>query len=315
MAAILTLTPNPAIDLTTTVARVVPFQKLRCTDARRDPGGGGINVARALARWGCEVTAVFPAGGPTGDSLKALMRQEALAFQAVPAIADTREDFTVFESETGRQYRFVQPGTALRDDEWDALLASISARAPPPGYVVLSGSLPPGSQADIAVRLVRTTKAVGAKPVVDSSGAALKAALAEGVFLVKPNLRELSELAARPLNDLPARIGACRQLVATGRAALVALTLAEQGAVAVTSDAAWLAKAPTVEPVSTVGAGDSFLAAMLWRLAAGCDIADALRHGVAAGTAALLAPGTELCQPRDVEQLLHEVELSAIAVS
>jgi len=151
---------------------------------------------------------------------------------------------------------------------------------------------------------VTATRNRGARAVIDASGAALACALDAGVFLVKPNLRELTELQGQPLEDRAAAIAACRELVRTGKAEIVALTLAEQGAIAVTSNGIWSVAAPSIQPVSTVGAGDSFLGAMLWRLVCGDEIPQALRHGVAAGSASLLAPGTSLCRAEDIARLL-----------
>ena len=312
MADIVTLTPNPAIDLSTAVDRIVPFRKLRCAEPKRDPGGGGINVARVLRRWNSDTLAIFPAGGPTGMLLTRLVDGEGIPRKVVEISDDTREDFTVFETQSGRQYRFVLPGPILSDDAWHACCGVIAELDPRPRFVVASGSLPPDAHPSAYARIAKAARAIGAKPVIDTSGEPLKYALDEGVFLVKPNLRELTELAGRTLDEFPAQLAACRELVTSGKAAVVALTLAEQGAIAVTAEGAWRAFAPQVRPVSTVGAGDSFLGTMLWRIALGHDVGDSLRYGVAAGTAALLAPGTDLCRPQDVETLLPQVSLEKI---
>jgi len=304
MAEIVTITLNPALDLTTAVDAVVPFQKLRCGPMRRDPGGGGINVARVLRRWGGDVLAIYPAGGPTGELLKRLVAREQLACHVFAVEADTREDFTVFESSSGRQYRFVEPGGALTPLDVARCLEELLAVRPAPRYVVISGSLPPGSPEDAYARITAVVRTMQARAVIDASGVALARALEHGVYLMKPNLRELVELWGEALDDLPARVAACRELARSGKATIVALTLAEQGALAVTSEGAWRVTAPTLQPVSTVGAGDCFLAGMLWRLSRGEAVAHALRYGVAAGSASLLSPGTALCRPADVERLL-----------
>jgi 6-phosphofructokinase 2 len=304
LADIATITLNPALDLTTSVERILPFQKLRCGTIRRDAGGGGINVARVLKRFGAEVLAIHAAGGPTGELLRGLIAQEDLACQVIPVGADTREDFTVFERATANQFRFVEPGCALAEADVVRCVADLVNLQPCPRFVVASGSLPPGSPPDTYARLVTATRNRGARAVVDASGPALACALDAGVFLVKPNLRELTELQGQPLEDRAAAIAACRQLVRTGKAEIVALTLAEQGAIAVTSNGIWSVAAPSIHPVSTVGAGDSFLGAMLWRLVCGDEIPQALRHGVAAGSASILSPGTSLCRTEDVERLL-----------
>ena len=307
MGDIVTITLNPALDLTTSVGRIVPFQKLRCGPIRRDAGGGGINVARVLERWGANVLAILVAGGPTGELLKRLISAEGLPCSIIAVAADTREDFTVQETESGRQFRFVEPGNALHDAEVSECLARLQSLRPVPRFVVISGSLPPGSTPDIYARLVRSIRTLGAKAVLDASGAPLARALEAGVYLVKPNLRELTELCGRELGHRSAQIAACRELVGSGRAEITVLSLAEKGAIAVSADGVWQAAAPAIQPISTVGAGDSCLAGALWRLTSGDSVAEALRYGVAAGSASLLAPGTSLCRPDDVERLLGSI--------
>ena len=309
---IVTLTANPAIDVSASVDQVVPFRKLRCSGEKRDPGGGGINVARVLQRWKRDVTAIFPAGGTTGELLKRLVDREGIRRHAIEIAGDTREDVTIFETRTGNQFRFVFPGPPLTEKEWQACCDALSSVMPRPGFVVASGSLPPGAPADLYARVVKLSRRLGARPVVDTSGAALREALDEGVYLAKPNLRELSELAGRSLTNEDEWLDASQRLVMTGRAEVLALTLGEQGALAVTSNGAWRAHAPPVQAVSTVGAGDSFLGAMILRIALGDDFAEALRYGVAAGSAALLAAGTELARPNDTEHLLAGVTIEKI---
>jgi 6-phosphofructokinase 2 len=156
------------------------------------------------------------------------------------------------------------------------------------------------------------SKRLGARPIIDTSGAALHEALDEGVYLAKPNLRELSELSGRPLTKEAEWLDASQHLVMTGKVEILTLTLGERGALAVTPNGAWRALAPPVRVVSTVGAGDSFLGAMILRIALGAEVADALRYGVAAGSAALLAAGTELARPNDTDQLLARVTVEKI---
>ncbi len=312
MVDFVTVTLNPALDLTTSVDRILPFQKLRCGPMRRDAGGGGINVARVLERAGCEVLAVHTAGGPTGVLLGRLIGAEALRCEPIEIEAATREDFTVTETSTGQQFRFVEPGQALSESEIASSVevckhCSVGAR-----FLVISGSLPPGSPSDSYARLIRVRGE--ARVVLDASGAALAEALRSGVYLVKPNLRELTELRGTSLSGVSAWVDACRDIVHRGQAQIVALTLAELGAIAVTAQAAWSVAAPAIEPISTVGAGDSFLGFMLWRLALGDSVPQALRYGVAAGSASLLSPGTSLCRIPDVERLHAALNVQEIAL-
>jgi 6-phosphofructokinase 2 len=290
----------------------MPTRKLRCGAARRDAGGGGINVARVVRRLGSEAAAIYPAGGASGRLLESLVGREGVRSVAIAVAEETREDFTVLEQKSGNQFRFVLPGAPLAEPEWHACLDALKAVEKLPPFVVGSGSLPPGAPDDFYARAARIAKAGGARMVVDTSGNALAAALKEGVYLVKPNLRELHELTQARLGDQAQQISACRDLIASGAAEVVTLTLGADGALLVTRDGAHLARAPHITPVSAVGAGDSFVGGMVWRLAAGGGIVDAFRYGVAAGSAAVLNPGTELCHAGDVARLFEQIELTCL---
>lgn len=312
MAAIgiATLTINPALDLSMSVERVVPTHKLRCTDERRDPGGGGINVARVLRRFGVDAVAIYPAGGPTGEVLHRLVDRENVRSVVIPMAEETREDVAIFEKSSREQYRFVMPGPRLGRQTWNACLEAITTIEPKPEYLVASGSLPPGVPVDFYRRVAKLAKKLGTKTILDTSGAALAAALQEGVYVIKPSLSELKALCGKTLKKEKDWIAASRKFVDTGQTEIVALSLGDKGAIAVTKDVVLRAKAPRVRAsMGSVGAGDSFLGAMVWRLAMGRDIEDALRFGVAAGAAALLVPGTELCHPKDVERLRSRVKI------
>ncbi len=311
MPAIATLTMNPAIDVSASVARLRPESKLRCKDERRDPGGGGVNMARVITRLGGEVTAVFPAGGFVGGLLSHLVQAEGVRSLVVPIRGDTREDFSV-RDDVGEQFRFVFSGPTLSRDELAACLQALAEMPRKPAFTCASGSLPPGAPDDFYASLARTVRAHDSRLVLDTSGPALRAALDEGVYLVKPNLRELRELTGEGLGDTASRLTACRALIGRAAAEVVALTLGPEGALLVTADQAWLAAGLPIKPLSTVGAGDSFLAALVLALSRDAGLNEALRQGVAAGSAALLADGTELALPEDVRRLAAEVVVEAI---
>lgn len=311
MVSILTLTLNPTIDVSTSVERLAPLHKLRCGPARRDPGGGGINVARVIRRLGGDVAAVYPAGGLIGALLRKLTDEEGVQSRTVPIAEETREDFTVLEETSGQQYRFVLPGPRLSECEWRACLDAVLSFGGRPQFIVASGSLPPGVPAESFRALAKAARENSAKLVVDSTKPVLKAALEEGVHLIKPNLRELRDLVDEPLVSKEEWIDASRRLIAANGVEHVALTLGERGALLVTRDEAWFAEGLPVKPVSSVGAGDSFLGAMVWALSSGHGLQEALRYGVAAGSAAVLAPGTGLCSEDDVKRLLTEVKVEA----
>jgi len=312
MARIVTLTPNPALDLAASVDRVGPTFKMRCTEPRRDPGGGGINVARVVKRFGGAVEAIFPVGGCTGQLLHQLVTQEGIVSRTVAMEGETRENFSVTELASSAQYRFVLPGARLREAEWRALLAALAATQPAPNIVVSSGSLPPGAPADFYSQAAAVARQLGAKFFLDTSGEPLAAAVEGGVDLIKPNLREMRELSGVPLSADADYVAAARHHIDTGRVGIVALSLGHHGALLVTRDGAWRAEALPITPLSTVGAGDSFLAAIAFSLAKGDCPADALRLGVAAGSAALLHKGTGLSRSEDAYRLSAEVQVTVV---
>lgn len=298
---IATLTLNPALDVSTAVDRVRPTHKLRCETPRYDPGGGGINVARVIHQLGGEAVAVFPVGGGTGDMLRDLLAHEGVTIVPVPMAGRTRVSFTVHETTREDEYRFVLPGPELGPEEWQSCRAALARIGP--DYLVASGSLPPGLPATTYAELADLARARGVRLVVDASGEALRAAFGHGAYLVKPSLRELEDMLGTDLSDPARQEAVCRDLIARGACEVLALTLGAEGALLTWAGGQLRLPSPKVEVRSAVGAGDSFVAAMVFKLAAEAPLAEAFRYGIAAGAAALLTPGTELCRREDVERL------------
>jgi len=265
-----------------------------------------------VKRLGGDVTAFYPVGGPIGELLCRLVGREKVPSITVDIAQDTREDFTVLDEASGRQYRFVLPGPLVTEAEWHRCLEAFSVIEWTPEYIVASGSLPPGVPDDAYAGLARLAKKRGSRLILDTSGPPLAAGLREGVWLVKPNLRELQELVGQPLSHETEWRRATRQLVDDGQAAVVAMTLGHYGALVTTADGAFRAPALDIQPVSAVGAGDSFLGAMVWALAQGMSIPEAMRYGVAGGSGALLNPGTELCHADDIHRLHPKVSVHPV---
>ncbi len=313
MTRIITFTPSPALDLSTNVEKIAPYTKMRCAPARRDAGGGGINVARTIHRLGGEVCAFFPAGGATGQVLKRLLVQEGMDSHCLETEEDTRENFSVIERASGQQFRFVLPGTALTERDWQRCQEEFGRAVRNFDLVIASGSLPAGVPGDCFACIGRIAKAAGARLIVDSSGDALRAAVDAGVYLLKPNLGEFRQLTGIDSRDDASLVAGCRSLIAAGKAEIVALTMGPQGALLVTAGQALRADALKIEPKSVVGAGDSFLGGFFWSLQRGDDMATALRFGVAAGSAALLSEGTGLENAADVLRLYENVVVKAAA--
>lgn len=310
--SVLCLTMNPSVDLATETENVVPTHKLRCGDTLHDAGGGGINVARVLTRLGGRCVALCPTGGSSGHWLEQRMRDEGLDSVFLPIADETRVSFTVHEHSTGAEFRFVMPGPHLSEAEWMACLTHLDALAHFPDLLVASGSLPPGVPVDFYGRLARLCHQRNAKLVLDASGPALAAALAEGVFLFKPNLKELAELSGEALESPAQWQAAARRLVADGKADIVALTLGHLGALLVTRDAMWSAPPLDIPVASAVGAGDSFVGGLVWAWQQGRPLDEAFAWGIAAGSAALLTAGTGLAHPEDVQRLRAQVVVTRL---
>lgn len=302
MGKILTVTINPCIDKSTRVESLAPEKKLRCEAPFFEPGGGGINVARAIKKLGGEATAIYPSGGYTGRFLNDLLKAEGVRTKIIEAQNYTRENLIVLETSTNNQYRFGMPGSPLLEKEWKACLQSIEEEDDVE-YIVASGSLAPGVPTNIYAQIATLAKTKGAKLIVDTSGQALQDAANEGIFLLKPNLAELSSLAGREEIHAELVDDVAQEIIAKGNCEVVVVSLGASGAMLVTKNQVIQATPPAVKKRSTVGAGDSMVAGLVLSLSKGWKLKDALRYGVATGTAATLNHGTELSKLSDVECL------------
>jgi 6-phosphofructokinase 2 len=302
---IATLTANPALDASTTVPHVVPDRKLRCTEPVREPGGGGINVARAICRLQGDAIACFPAGGPTGDVLVSLLEAERVPRRVVRVRGSTRENVHLVESASGRQYRFCMPGAMLADAECKVLFDAFIDLAPE--LAVLSGSLPLGVPSDFYARATGHLHGRGARVVVDTSGEALLRCAGQGAFLIKASMHEFETLVGVPGLD-EAQVGKLAlQAVADGACEVLVVSLGAGGALWATSTEQVRLYAPPVTVRSTVGAGDSMVAGIVLALARGRALPDAMRFGVAAGSATVTQSGTALCRSEDVDRLIAQI--------
>ena len=304
---IVTLTPNPAIDVSASVDYVVPDHKLRCGSPTYEPGGGGINVARAIHRLGGAALALFPAGGPAGALLGTLLDAEGLPHRRLPIAGWTRENVNVTERVTGRQFRFLMPGPTLQEREWQSILEQLDAVDPVPRYLVASGSLPPGVPADFYARMARSLNRRGVKLVLDASEEPLRQAVTEGVHLLKPSLREFEELTGERGCEESRLPSLARRLIEDGRCQILILSLGARGGFWMSASERGRLGSPAVPVRSSVGAGDSLVAGVVLSLARGRPLADSVRFGVAAGAASVMNPGTELCRAEDVERLYGEM--------
>lgn len=303
-AVVATLTLNPTIDISTDVDQVMPEHKLRCARPKFEPGGGGLNVSRAIRKMGGDSVALWTRGGHIGNHLGRLLGDEGIVSQPIPIQGMTRENWIVYEQSGDRQFRFCMPGPELSASEVEACLDAVAGVDPPPRILVLSGSLPEGVEPDLYARFARAAPK-DCRVILDTSREPLQRSLCERLFLIKPNIRELGQLLGREVESDEQIEAGSRELIEAGKTQAVVTSLGSGGAVLVTADDFRHVRSPTVPIRSKVGAGDSMVAGIALALARGNTLEEAVCYGVAAGAAAVMTPGTELCRGEDVERLFE----------
>lgn len=307
MPKIITITFSPCIDKSTSVPALIPEKKLKCKPPKLDPGGGGINVARAIKKLGSEATAIYPAGGYTGKHFNALLHQENIPVVIIESSNETRENIIIMDESMNKQYRFGMPGTKLKEIEWRQCLKVIEEMQDVE-FIVASGSLPPGVPPDIFARIAVIAKKKNARLIVDTSGEALKHAANEGVYLLKPNLGELSSLTGQEKININEIEDIAKNIIKKRFCEVIVISMGESGAILVTKDEIHRAVPPFIKRKSTVGACDSMVAGILLALSQKKSMKEVVQYGVACGTAATLNPGTELCKQEDVNTLMTLIQ-------
>ena len=312
MHEILTITLNPALDMNTEAEKVMPDVKLRCTEPTVDPGGGGINVARAIQHMGGDATAVVAIAGHNGNRLLELLMEEGIPTMPIPSPGETRASVVVNCKDTGQQYRFMLPGPPWKEEHVEKAIRTTAAHAPKGGLVILSGSQPPGVPLDFEEQLSAAIMDAGARLIVDTSGPALRQMVEDPKsppFLLRADDEEAEGLAGHKL-ETPADTAAfARSLIEKGVAQNIIFARGSEGSVLTTPEGSWLATAAKVEVVSKVGAGDSYVGGFTLCLARGNSIQEAARWGAAAASAAVTTEATRLCVGEDVERLLPQCKL------
>jgi len=304
---IVTVTPNPSIDRTVTLpGELVRGAVHRVGSVSSEPGGKGVNVARALTLAGLDVVAVLPAG--EHDPILAELRAINVKFHAVPVAGAVRTNLAITEND-GTTTKINEPGATIAAADIAGLARVVIDRASSARWVVLSGSIPPGMSQSWYADMVAALRPLGCKVAVDTSDGPLAALAADleraAPDLIKPNSEELAGLAgvtAESLETALARgdaepvVTAARHLIDRGVGAVLA-TLGAAGAVLVDADGAWLATPPPISPRSTVGAGDSSLAGYVRAAVEGASAPQRLRMAVAYGSGAAALPGSALPSP------------------
>ena len=315
MSEILTITLNPAVDVSTSVDTVTPGPKLRCAEPRYDPGGGGVNVSRAILRLGGQSKAFVALGGDTGATFKAMLRAEDISAAHFEIGGNTRQSFAIVESSTGKQYRFQLPGPSWSQEQTTAMLTELAPHLKAGCIVVMSGSVPAGVPADIAGTINKMAIEAGAQLILDTSGEALASAAANSGLpfaLMRMDGAEATEVSGKNFASPAELADYGQQLIKRGAARRLVMSIGSTGTVGVSATERFFCKPPKIKTLSAVGAGDSMVAAIAMHLSAGASFRDAVRHGVAAAGSAVLTPATELCSKATADEILQEVVTAEI---
>ena len=310
MIKIFTLTMNPAIDKSAQVNQIEPDKKLRCQEPVFTPGGGGINVARAIHNLGGEAKAIYPAGGPTGDMLEQLLEKENIHQYRVKTKNWTRENVSIIEETTNNQYRFEMPGAPLNEHETAQSLETFLKESQAADFLVASGSLPEGVPDDFYAKLAKKTQGNHPKLIIDTSGQSLKKLKGSGVFLLKPNLREFREFTGLELLSEEDQKRAGCELVNNGTCEVLVLSLGADGVLLVTRETQVRLRSPKVVVKSRIGAGDSTVAGIVFGLTQDMNLKEAVMFGISCGASTVMSPGNELCQKSDVERIFNQMKES-----
>jgi len=307
MKTVVTITMNPAIDKSTGVEVVAPEIKLRCGAPRFELGGGGINVSRALRELGGSSTALYTSGGYSGKLLESILNSEGIDHRPVRVDEMTRINLIVRETSTGKQYRFGMPGQPLTEEEWRKCLEMLCTVEPRPEFIVASGSLPPGVPEDFYAMVADAGGEIGAKTIVDTSGEPLRRVARKGVFMIKTNLREFGLLTGLEIKNNEELMSAAMDVVEKGSAEVLVVSLGAEGAFGAWKEGNIYIASPEVPVRSAVGAGDSMVAGIVLKLAMDKSVEEALLMGVAAGAAAAMTAGSELCREEDAMKLYRQM--------
>ncbi|MBB4945662.1 1-phosphofructokinase [Kitasatospora gansuensis] len=294
---IVTITPNPSLDRTYELPDLARGEVNRATTDRVDPGGKGVNVARALTAAGHRAAAVLPLGGFSGLLLSDLLLRQGIEVASVPVRGETRINVSIVEGDHTLT-KINAPGPELSAEESAALLATVRRdyTGPDVDWLACCGSLPRGLDPDWYADLVAQVHSGGARIALDTSGPALLAALRARPDVVKPNREELAEAVGRQLTTVGEAVAAAEELRERGAQQVLA-SLGADGMLLVSAEGTWYGTAPVATVRSDVGAGDASLAGFLGTGGTGPK---ALAAALAHGAAAVQLPGSAMPTPADL---------------
>ncbi|MEP7322871.1 MAG: 1-phosphofructokinase family hexose kinase [Saprospiraceae bacterium] len=294
---ILTITLNPSIDISIQIEHFEHEEKLRCQEYEKEVGGGGINVAKGLARLGLETHAIFFTAGLNGKWIKEKLIEDNLITTTVNSQGETRENVSIYDRATKKQYRLVNRGDGVTKKNQQDLIDRIMMIHPQPEYVVVSGSMPPDISASFMKKLSEWCKRIQARLIIDMPADELIQCFKYHPFLIKPNLKEFIQISKKKLSSQPDLIKEAKSWIAKKYARYVVISMGKDGGLLVTEDESIRLKPPRLKVLSTVGAGDSMVAGLIYQIVQGANLTDTLRLGLACGTASTLQLGTKLFDP------------------
>jgi 1-phosphofructokinase family hexose kinase len=308
---ILTLTLNPAVDVSLTTDRIIYDDRTYINSETYQAGGKGINVVRALLDFGLtNMQAVSPYGGVMGERFARLVREGNLPVALIPVQGETRRNVAVIDDE-GLTLKLDQRGNPLSEKELQRIEEALLEKLPAASWLTLNGSLPPGAPEDYYAKLIHLARGHGVKTLVDTSGPALAMALAAGPTLAKPNRPEAERLLGRGLLSERASLTAAQEILARGPEHVI-LSLGGHGAIAVWGKRQLHAVPPDIETGSPIGAGDVLGAVTVGALRRGDSFEEAFVWGVAAATVAASLPGLGTGPREEVAKMRDRIEVREI---
>lgn len=302
---VLTLTVNPALDKSAKVDGLVADQKLKCHSIDYQAGGGGINISRLLTRLEVETECVFTSGGDTGAYLQQLLHNEHVSSSPIPVEGFTRENLSVVDTKTNLQYRFGMPGKPILDSELQLIKSTINTKIEDNDVLALSGSLAPNMPTDYYARLIASINNKTVKIIADTSGQALINLIEQPLYLIKPNQKELAYLAGKDFLSTKEQEAFAMHLVTTKRIEYVAVSMGSRGAFLASKNGIIYQSTPSVPVKSTIGAGDSMVAGLIYGIRHQYAPEKMLKYGVACGVATTMSEGTNLGSADTIKQALE----------
>jgi 6-phosphofructokinase 2 len=308
---IYTLTLNPALDRTVIVKNIKFDDLNRITGETRHAGGKGIDVSRAIKLLGGNSVALGFLGGFDGLELEGRLINEGITCDFIRIAHETRTNIVIHDEDSGKQMLFSAPGPQVQPQDVAAIYNKLSNLNPPPSFVIMSGSLPRGITPNIYAQLIKVVKGLGGKAVLDADGEPLRLGVEERPFLIKPNIYELGRLVGKELEDIKDIVAEAKELNKRG-VEVVVVSMGPRGLIVVSRGLSVHCKTPDVKVVNSVGAGDSTVGGLVFGLAQGKSLREAAVAATAAGTGAIICPGSGLCRREDVEKFLGQIEVEEV---